>query len=50
MFHSDSDSEEEEDQNMEKEEAVLTDEMKFPKSFIFSCIDIGLTNIARKQD
>jgi hypothetical protein len=60
---SSSEEEEEEDKNDGSEEslsvAVAKDKVvkgscgakpEFPKSFIFSCIGIGLTNIARKTE
>jgi hypothetical protein len=33
-----------------KEEKEGKTQLAFPKSFIFSCIGIGLTNIARKTE
>jgi hypothetical protein len=54
--YSDSDSEEE-SQPMESEEEEPSEKaadkktgLAFPKSFIFSCIGVGLTNIARKTE
>jgi hypothetical protein len=43
VFESDSDDEEKVVEVDKKEESV-----KFPSAFIFSCIGVGLTNLARK--
>lgn len=51
------DGEDEEDEMSEsasekskKEQKETKTQLAFPKSFIFSCIGIGLTNIARKTE
>ena len=43
MFESDSDDEEKIQEVKAEEENV-----KFPQAFLFSCIGVGLTNLARK--
>jgi hypothetical protein len=47
---SDSDSEKEEIEEASEMEEPAEKKKTFPKSFIFSCVGIGLTNIARKTE
>ena len=52
---SESDEEGEQDQAEDSSEKEVkskskSEQVEFPKAFIFSCIGIGLTNIARKTE
>jgi hypothetical protein len=55
----DQNNKEEDDEKSDEESSIIEvdiddkdkgDKEEFPKSFIFSCIGIGLTNIARKTE